>query len=149
MSPTCRAYITAASKALSRILGSARRGPVLHDDAKTDHQLRLTTVAQQVSRFESTLKPESMFHCNPRPSTLDPRPSTLDPRPSALDPRPSTLDPRPSDPNPESLFNVSNPCRDKTKGVIHHFDDVSHPCRSTWITPSTVSTSASSQPCTT
>lgn len=49
MSPTCRAYITAASRALSNVLGGARRGPVVHDDAKSDHQLRLTTVAQQVS----------------------------------------------------------------------------------------------------
>jgi hypothetical protein len=51
LSPRCSAYVTAASRALSRVLGEARRGP-LHptevDGGPTDHQLRLTTVAQQV-----------------------------------------------------------------------------------------------------
>ncbi len=51
LSPRCSAYVTAASRALSRVLSEARRGP-LHptevDGGPTDHQLRLTTVAQQV-----------------------------------------------------------------------------------------------------
>ena len=51
LSPRCSAYITAASRALSRVLGEARRGGLEHAEAHgrpTDHQLRLTTVAQQV-----------------------------------------------------------------------------------------------------
>lgn len=47
LAPRCRAYITAASRALSRVLSGARRGTVEHNEP-TDHQLRLTTVAQQV-----------------------------------------------------------------------------------------------------
>jgi hypothetical protein len=48
LSPLCGAYITAASRVLSRVLGGARRGALVHSEAGiTDHQLRLTTVAQQ------------------------------------------------------------------------------------------------------
>ncbi|KAJ1481553.1 hypothetical protein T484DRAFT_2721509 [Baffinella frigidus] len=48
LSPRCGAYITAASRVLSRVLGGARRGTLEHaEDGVTDHQLRLTTVAQQ------------------------------------------------------------------------------------------------------
>ena len=47
LSPRCHAYTNAASRVLSRALGSARRGALLHEEP-TDHQLRLTTVAQQV-----------------------------------------------------------------------------------------------------
>ena len=47
LSPRCHAYTNAASRVLSRALGSARRGALVHEEP-TDHQLRLTTVAQQV-----------------------------------------------------------------------------------------------------
>ena len=47
LSPRCRAYLSAASRVLSRVLSGARRGALQHTET-TDHQLRLTNVAQQV-----------------------------------------------------------------------------------------------------
>lgn len=50
-SPRCAAYVAAASRAFARVLSGARRGRLvdLAEEGKaTDHQLRLTTVAQQV-----------------------------------------------------------------------------------------------------
>lgn len=51
LSPRCNAYIQAASRSLSRALSGARRGllePTESPGRPTDHQLRLTIVAQQV-----------------------------------------------------------------------------------------------------
>jgi hypothetical protein len=50
LTPQCGAYIAAASRALARGLSSARRGKLVHveeEGREADHQLRLTTVAQQ------------------------------------------------------------------------------------------------------
>jgi len=51
LSPRCGAYIEAAARALSGVLSGARRGDLRPTEVvggATDHQLRLTTVAQQV-----------------------------------------------------------------------------------------------------
>jgi len=51
LSPRCNAYIEAASRRLASALSGARRGPLEPTEGPgrpTDHQLRLTTVAQQV-----------------------------------------------------------------------------------------------------